>query len=71
MGNELVEYKSDIQYLRDRTQLLEKDVKKIDVYNERLQSVQSNVANYKGLITDVQTKQQQQTAHVETFCNYL
>ena len=64
MGKQLVQYKSDIQYLRDRTQLLEKDVRKIEVQDERLKSLQSNVADYKGLITDVQTKQQLQTAQL-------
>ena len=64
MGKQLFQHKSDIEYLRDRTQLLEKDVRKIEVQDERLRSLQSNVADYKGLISDVQAKQQYQTAQL-------
>jgi hypothetical protein len=64
MGKQLVQYKSDVQHLCDRTQSLEKDIKKFEGNDERLKVLQSNVADYKRLITDVQAQQQYQTAQL-------
>lgn len=62
-------YGKQLEGLADRTQVLEKDTRRIEAHDEKFNTIleeftgmQSNMANGRGLVTDVQTQQETQKA---------